>query len=46
MFATIGAAAPRPRFRPWLAATAGLLLGLSVSAPAKAQDTIKIGILH
>jgi urea transport system substrate-binding protein len=33
--------------RSWLAATAGLVLGLTMLAPAKAaDDTIKIGILH
>src|ERR1700736_6083295 len=42
----IGAAAERPLARRWLAATAGLALGLIGAFPAKAQDTIKIGILH
>src|SRR6059036_1510866 len=32
--------------RRWLAATAGLVLGLAAFSPAKAQDTIKVGILH
>src|SRR5947209_587311 len=33
--------------RRWLAATAGLILGLSAFTPAKAaQNTIKVGILH
>src|SRR5919198_3250095 len=32
--------------RRWLAATAGLALGLASFSGAKAQDTIKIGILH
>src|SRR5665213_2730708 len=33
--------------RRWLAATAGLILGLSVFTPAKAaDDTIKVGVLH
>src|ERR671927_785899 len=32
--------------RRWLAATAGLVLGLSAFAPAQAQDTIKVGVLH
>src|SRR2546421_8806689 len=33
--------------RRWLAATAGLILGLSAFSPAKAaDDTIKVGVLH
>src|SRR5580692_8935255 len=36
----------RPQARRWLAATAGLALSLTVTATAKAEDTIKIGILH
>src|SRR5476651_1853483 len=33
--------------RRWLAATAGLFLGLATFAPAKAaDDTIKVGVLH
>src|ERR1041384_2124011 len=32
--------------RRWLAATAGLVLGLAAFSPAKAQDTIKVGVLH
>src|SRR5215212_1605947 len=33
--------------RRWLAATAGLILGLSAFTPAKAaDDTIKVGVLH
>src|SRR6202162_5162547 len=46
MFASIRAVAQRPRFRPWLAATAGVFLGLSAAPSAPAQETIKIGILH
>ncbi|HEY2227534.1 MAG TPA: transporter substrate-binding protein, partial [Xanthobacteraceae bacterium] len=49
MFASIRAVARRPRFPrlvPWLAATAGLVLGLTAAPSAQAQDTIKIGILH
>src|SRR5438552_6402754 len=32
--------------RRWLAATAGLVLGLAAFTPAKAQETIKVGVLH
>src|SRR5438874_8023400 len=32
--------------RAWLAATAGLALGLASVSGAKAQETIKVGILH
>jgi urea transport system substrate-binding protein len=33
--------------RRWLAASAGLVLGLAAIAPqAKAQETIKVGVLH
>jgi urea transport system substrate-binding protein len=46
MFPTIRAVGERPRSYPWLAATAALLLGIAATAPAKAQETIKIGILH
>jgi len=45
MFNPISAVA-RPHARRWLAATAGLALGLAMAMPAKAQDTIKVGILH
>jgi urea transport system substrate-binding protein len=38
--------AERPTARRWLAAAAGLAMGLVVMLPAKAQNTIKIGILH
>ena len=40
------AVAARPNRRQWLAATAGLALGLALAVPAKAADTIKVGILH
>ena len=47
MLKTIHAVAVRrPTARRWLAATAGLAIGLAVSLPAKAQETIKVGILH
>jgi urea transport system substrate-binding protein len=36
----------RPFLRHALAATAGLALGLAAALPARAQDTIKVGILH
>jgi urea transport system substrate-binding protein len=36
----------RPQSRRWFAAAAGLALGLATALPAKAQDTIKVGILH
>ena len=32
--------------RRWLAATAGLVLGLAAFTNAKAQETIKVGVLH
>jgi urea transport system substrate-binding protein len=32
--------------RRWLVATAGLAFGLMAALPAKAEDTIKVGILH
>jgi urea transport system substrate-binding protein len=40
------AVAERPRNRRWLAAAAGVALGLTAALPAKAEDTIKVGILH
>src|SRR5690606_32398686 len=42
----IHAVAERPLARRWLAATAGLALSVAAVFPAKAQDTIKVGILH
>ena len=38
--------AERPMARRWLAATAGLALSLAATVAAKAQETIKVGILH
>src|SRR6187549_3008278 len=32
--------------RRWLAATAGLVLGLATFTSAQAQETIKVGVLH
>jgi urea transport system substrate-binding protein len=45
MLNSFRAVAERPITRRWLAAAAGLALGLAI-APASAQDTIKVGILH
>jgi urea transport system substrate-binding protein len=38
--------AGRPQTSRWLAASAGLALTLAATVSAKAQDTIKVGILH
>src|SRR5437588_433815 len=38
--------AERPKTHRWLAAAAGLAMGLAMALPAKAQETIKVGILH
>ena len=46
MLKSIGAAAERPRGLRWLAAAAGLALGLTAALPAQAEETIKVGILH
>ena len=46
MFTSHQAVAGRPRVHPWLAAAAGLLLGVLAAPPARSQETIKIGILH
>src|SRR5438067_7089709 len=46
MLKSIGAVAKRPRGRRWLAAAAGLALGLTAALPAQAEETIKVGILH
>ena len=46
MLNSIGAVAKRPRDRRWLAAAAVLAFGLTAALPAKAEDTIKIGVLH
>jgi hypothetical protein len=46
MHTSIGAVAERPFARRLLAATAGLAFGLAAALPAKAQETIKVGILH
>jgi urea transport system substrate-binding protein len=46
MLTPISAVAQRPLAGRWLAATAGLVFGLATAVPAKAQETIKVGILH
>src|SRR6201997_3657744 len=46
MLKTIRAVAQRPNARRWLAATAGLALGLAAAMPAEGQDQIKGGVLH
>jgi urea transport system substrate-binding protein len=46
MLTLFRAVAERPLVRRWLFATAGLVLGAAAALPAKAQDTIKVGILH
>ncbi len=46
MIHSIRAVAERPIARRWLAATAGLALSMAAVLPAKAQETIKVGILH
>jgi urea transport system substrate-binding protein len=46
MLKSIGAVVARPRARRWLAAAAGLALGLTAALPARAEETIKVGILH
>ena len=45
MLQSIRTVAERPVTRRWLAATAGFALAFA-AMPAKAQDTIKVGILH
>jgi urea transport system substrate-binding protein len=46
MLNSTGVVAQRPRGRRWLAAAAGLALGLTAASAAQAQDTIKVGVLH
>src|SRR6202007_2044707 len=46
MLKLFAAVAAPPQSRRWLAAAAGFALGLATALPAKAQDTIKVGILH
>jgi urea transport system substrate-binding protein len=45
MLNPLRAVADRPN-SGWLAAAAGLAMGLAATLPATAQDTIKVGILH
>jgi urea transport system substrate-binding protein len=44
MLNSFHAVAGRPK--SWLAAAAGLTMGLAMALPASAQETIKVGILH
>src|ERR1700675_5045481 len=46
MLHSFHAVAKRPNSRRWLAAAAGFVMGLAAALPAKAQETIKVGILH
>jgi urea transport system substrate-binding protein len=46
MYSTLKRVSRAPRARRWLAAAAALAMGLGVSLPAVAQETIKVGILH
>src|ERR1700730_3116315 len=46
MLNSFHAVAGRPKTHRWLAAAAGLAMGLATALPAQAQDTIKVGILH
>src|SRR3974390_858130 len=40
------AVAARPQSSRWLVVAAGFAMGLTTGLPAKAEDTIKVGILH
>jgi urea transport system substrate-binding protein len=46
MLNTFPAAVSRPRSRRWLSAAAGFAIAMAAALPAKAQETIKVGILH
>ena len=46
MLNSFAVVAGRPQPRRWLAAAAGLAMGLATALPANAQDVIKVGILH
>jgi urea transport system substrate-binding protein len=46
MLKLFAAVAAPPQSRHWLSAVAGFAMVLTAALPAKAQDTIKVGILH
>jgi urea transport system substrate-binding protein len=46
MLNTFPAAAARSHSHRWLTAAAGIAIALATALPAKAQETIKVGILH
>jgi urea transport system substrate-binding protein len=46
MFRSIQATVRRPNARQWLSAAAGLAFAATWAMQAKAEDTIKVGILH
>jgi urea transport system substrate-binding protein len=46
MLKLVHAVASRPAARRWLPAAAALAMGLAAALPAKAEDTIKVGVLH
>jgi urea transport system substrate-binding protein len=46
MLKLVHTVASRPAARRWLSAAAALAMGLVAALPAKAEDTIKVGVLH
>jgi urea transport system substrate-binding protein len=46
MLKLVHAVTSRPAARRWLPAAAALAMGLAAALPAKAEDTIKVGVLH
>jgi urea transport system substrate-binding protein len=46
MLKLVHTVASRPAARRWLPAAAALAMGLAAALPAKAEDTIKVGVLH
>jgi urea transport system substrate-binding protein len=46
MLTPLHAAAQRPLVHRWFAAAAAIAIGALLTLPAKAQETIKVGILH
>jgi urea transport system substrate-binding protein len=46
MFNKVQAVASRPAGRHWIAAAAGLSMGVAMALPARGEDTIKVGVLH